>query len=201
MAKKPHPFEQLTKTHEYHERMAARAVVAFEEGKVNYLLNAFHMNAKQVGRTLRNAEESERGRPDLTFRAFNDTYQSFPLLLGASRLDGATLHTDPRAMLPALFKDFGSVPFVTAYELFFESSQERAGHRKMGLVFPRKGFKNGLIIYAADGLDDIPVGERETVLTYVAGKKKERHMLIVRSYQRVLEAIHNKGHGWRPEQG
>lgn len=201
MAKKPHPFEKLTGTQDYHERMAARAGVAFEEGKVNYLLSVFKLNARKVGGQLRDREDTERGRPDLTLRAFNDTYPTFPLVMGASRLGGVQLHLEKRAMLPALFKEFGQAPFVTAYETFYEANAGRANGRKLGLIFPRKGFKNGLIIYAADGLADIPLCEREAVFTYVGGTKKERHLLLVRSFQRVLEAIHNQGHGWRPAEG
>lgn len=194
-----HPFARLTGGQDYHQRTVDKANAAFEEGKVNYLLGVFKMNVRKAGTELRRVAEQQTGRTDVTFRAFNDAYPTFPLLLGAKRLDGVSLHTDPRAMLPALFKEFGQAPFVTAYEEFYEAAAERAHGRAVGLVFPRKGFKNGLVIYAADKLTEIPLGERETVLTYAGGTKKDRHWLVVRSYQRLLEAVHNAGHGWRPD--
>lgn len=195
-----HPFAKLTGGgQDYHERTVARANTAFEEGKVSCLLAAFKFNVRKAAGLLRDREEEERGTPNLTFRAFNDAYPTFPLLLGARRLDGVTLHTDTRAQLPALFKAFSQAPFVTAYEAFYEAVEGRAAGRKIGLVFPRKGFKNGLVIYAAGKVTEIPVGDHEAVLSYAGGTKKDRHWLIVRSYQRVLEALHNGGHGWRPD--
>lgn len=199
MARKPHPFDKMGRTEEYHERMAARSDAAFEEGKVNYLFAVFKMNARLAGRRVRDREEADRGRPDLTLRAFNDEFESFPLLLGASRLGGLQLHLEQAAFIPALFKAFGRAPFVTAYERFYEAAEGRAGGRPVGLVFPRKGFKNGMVVYAADTLDAIPVGQREAVLVYTAGTKKHRQYVLVRSFQRTLEAIHAGGHGWRPD--
>lgn len=194
-----HPFGKLTGGQAYHDRMAARADSAFEEGKVNYLLKTFNYNVRKAGAELSKLAEQQNGSPDLTFRAFHQQEPSFPLYLGASRLDGVQLHLESGAMIPALFKTFGAAPFVTAYDRFYEATAERAGDRPVGLIFPRKGFKNGLVIYAADDLQVIPLGEREAFFTYVGGKKKDRHWMLVRSFQKVLEAVHNGGHGWRPQ--
>ena len=49
------------------------------------------------------------------------------------------------------------------------------------------------------GIDAIPVGQWEAVLVYTAGTKKHRQYVLVRSFQRTLEAIHAGGHGWRPD--
>jgi len=196
---KEHPFGKLTSGQSYHDRMAARADAAFEEGKVNYLLKTFNYNVRKAAAQLCKLAEQTVGSPDLTFRAFHQQEPSFPLYLGASRLNGVQLHLEPTAMLPALFKAFGAAPFVQFYDQFYEANAERAGDRPVGLVFPRKGFKNGLVVYAADDPQIIPFCEREAFFTYVGGKKKDQHWVLVRSFQKVLEAVHNGGHGWRPQ--
>jgi hypothetical protein len=200
MGKKPHPFERFSQAADYRDRLETMASVAFEEAKVRYVFSVCKMSGKKAEQQLRQREDSERGRPDLTFRAFNDTYQSFPLFLGASNLSGISLHTDPRATLPAMYKDFSNTPFMQAYELFYEIHEDMAAHKKLGLVFPRKGLRHGLILYTSQGFDDIPISDRETLVIYAGGTKKKRQLVVVRSFQRTLEAIHAKGHGWKPDE-
>ncbi len=199
MADKPHPFDSMMGGQSHHDRMAARSSVTFEEGKVNYILGMFKLNVRKAGNALRRVEERESGQSHLTLRAFNAVNSSFPMLLGATRLGGMQLHTEASAMIPSLFKEFGGAPFVSAYEKFYEENEPRASGRTVGLIFPRKGFRNGLVIYTTDDPQVIPLSEREGFFTYVSGKKKNRHWIIVRSFQKTLEAIHNAGHGWRPD--
>lgn len=199
MAGEDHPFSRLTAGQAHHDRMTARAGIAFEEGKVSYLLGVFKLNIRKVGNELRQIEEAERGQPNLTFRAFHSAYPTFPLVLGTDRLAGAALHLNPKAMIPSLFKEFSQAPFVTAYDAFYEKNAGRASGRPLGLVFPRKGFKQGMLIHAAETPTDLPLCAKESLLCYVGGTKKHRHWLVVRSFARVLEAVHNGGHGWRPD--
>lgn len=194
-----HPFEKLTRGHNHVHRLEVMANTAFEEGKVAYVMKVFKMNVRLVGKTLRDDEADVTGNSDLTFRAFDTVFPTFPIYLGASRLGGVQLHLEQSAMLPALFKSFGAAPFVEAYDAFYESAATRVTGRPVGLIFPRKGFKNGLVVYAADDPQVLPLCERETVLTYASGKRKDRHWIMVRSFQKLLEAIHNGGHGWRPD--
>lgn len=193
-----HPFSKLVRPSQHHDRITAKADRSFEEAKVNYLLGVFKLNVRKAGNALRYAQERTVGNTDLTFRAFDEVFQSFPIYLGASRLNGVALHLDKTSMLPALFRDFGSAPFFKAYEAFFDTVGR--SDKPVGLVFPRKGLKHGMVIYAADDLEALPLGERETVFCYAGGTKKKRLWLFVRSFQRTLEAIHNKGHGWRPDE-
>jgi hypothetical protein len=192
-----HPFEKIRKGTDYIARMGDRAAVEFEEGKVRYLLKVFHLS-KAAEREIFNRAERDTGKSDLTLDAFNAVFPSFPLVLGASRLDGFQLHLEQAGLLPALFKTFGSTPFVQAFERFYETTIDAANGRSVGLVFPRKGFKNGLIVYAVDDLQQVSLMERETFMAYVSGKKK-KHWLVVRSFQSTLLAVYNSGHGWRPE--
>lgn len=199
MSDKEHPFEKVTRSSDYAARMTALADVAFEEGKVTYLLKAFKLHVRNASRVLREAQENATGTPNLTLSAFNSVFPSFPMYLGASRLGGIQLHLENSAMIPAMFKTFGATPFVSAFDAFYEVSEDRSGGRPVGMVFPRKGFKNGLIIYATDDLKVLPFGEREGYFAYVSGKKKAQQWLLVRSFQKTIEAIHNGGHGWRPD--
>lgn len=196
-----HPFGKLVGRVDLAAQTQARADASFEAGRVNYLLTVFKFNAGKTAAALRRAEAAARGTAELTFRAFDEAYPTFPVVLGASRLGGVQLHLAPTAFLPALFRDFGRAPFVTAYEEFYEAAADRADGRPVGLVFPRKGLRHGLVIYAADDPAALPLGEREAVFCYAAGSKKARQWLVVRSFQRTLEAVHNAGHGWRPHHG
>lgn len=196
--KKKTAFDRLVGSKDYHERMAAMSNSSWEDSKVKYLLGVFKI-PKQA-RDVASVAERQTGKPDLTLRAFDEVYPSFPIVLGASRLGGVQLHLDKTAMIPALFKAFGAAPFMKAYEQFYETAAPRAGGRPVGLIFPRKGLKNGMVVYAADDPQIIPFCEREAFFTYVGGKsKKDRHWIIVRSFQKLLEAVHNGGHGWRPD--
>lgn len=198
MADKEHPFEKVARSSDYIARMGARSDTTFENGKVESLIKQFKIS-KDAVREIREFAAEATGKPDLTFAAFNRRFESFPLLLGASRLDGVQLHLTSSAMIPALFKAFGKAPFVDVFDAFYETNQPRANGRPVGMVFPRKGFKQGMVIYATDDPKAVPLCERETMLAYASGRGKKQHWLVVRSYSKLLEALHNGGHGWRPE--
>jgi hypothetical protein len=88
--------------------------------------SALKFNAAKEGKRLADTALSNHGSASLTFRAFNEEHPTFPYLLGASTLGGAKLHTDPRAVLPALFRKFDAAPFVAAFEAFYEEAADRA---------------------------------------------------------------------------
>lgn len=196
---KEHPFDKLGKG--FLARATQRAESSYEEGRVDYLLKRFGLNARKVGNELREMGEGATGRYDLTFRAWNEMFPSFPLLLGAATLGEVKLHLDPKAMLPALYKEFSEAPFVRAYEDFYEANVKRARDRTVGLVFRRKGIRSGLIVYATNDLQDLPLAKREMLMAYAGGDKKDRHWMVVRSFEKVIDAIHNRGSGWTPSDG
>lgn len=191
---KEHPFKKMSQV--YHDKAALYAQIQFEESKVSFLLKKLKL--PKLDRELRQRWELETSQNRLTFQAFNDAFPSFPVLLGTTKLD--RVHLDARAMLPSLMRNFELAPFVAPYELFYEQNQERADKegRLIGLIFPRKGIPSGLIIYTSDDLEAIPFAQKELFLSYLSGKGKDRRYLIVRSFGKVLEAIHNYGHGWKP---
>lgn len=186
------PFERMVASQ--HDRLAVLRAARYEEARVTWLLKKF--KRPRLSAALRRNEERETGRAVLTLRAFNDEFPTFPILLGASDLDGVRLHLDERAMMPALFKHFDQAPFVIAYERFYEAAEGRAEGRALGLVFPRKAFPQGWIIFD-DGLEAVPY--HGATFLYEGGTRKERHRLFVRPFQTMVEAIHREGHGWRPE--
>jgi hypothetical protein len=188
-----HPFQRFASTH--HERAEAQADTQYENTCVDYLIKGMHLHAN-VRRELYRQERDETTHERLTFHSFHERFPTFPFLLGCSRLRGVKLHLDKKAMIPSLFRQFNEAPFVAAYEQFYESMVARANGRSLGMVFPRKGIVRGLIIYSGDFDLDIP---HSLLWTYTGGTKKSLHRLYVRPFQQVVEAIHNKGAGWRPE--
>jgi hypothetical protein len=170
----------------------ARAEQAFEHRTLTFLLREFNLT-KEAARIARELA-AESGRQDpLDLYAFGQAFRTFPIMLGVRRIH--RLHTDKRAFLPAMFKNFKDVPFVTAYAEFFEQRCDEAETRAVGLVFPRKGIDRGLVIH--NGVNLPPRVFHGLVLTYTGGKKETAH-LYVQPFQSLIQALHNKGHGWRP---
>lgn len=192
---KENPFHKFTASSERQKALQARSDAEYEARLVGFVLKKFHL--ERVERQLRKRDSREGGAGDLKFRYFCDEYRSFPILLGADPLRGITLHTDSRAFLPALFKNFDKTPFVMAYEEFFEDVADAADSRAVGLVFPRKGIRHGLVIHNGDDLDRAVF--HGMVMTYHGGTKKARRNLYVQPFQTLVEALHKEGHGWRPE--
>lgn len=193
--KRENPFHRFTASDARRKVQEARADAEYQNRLVGFVLKRFHLERQE--RHLRKRDEREGGAGDLKFSLFCDEHRTFPVLLGANPLRGTTLHTDPRCFLPQLFKNFDKAPFVTAYEEFFEQVADKADGRAVGLVFPRKGIRHGLVIHNGDDLDRRVF--HGLVMTYHGGTKKERLNLYVQPFQTMIEALHNEGHGWRPE--
>lgn len=191
MSDESHPFARLTSGH--HERQQQAADAAFEEGRVGYLMREFRLNAREVGAELRRLAGGER----MTLAAWDQAFPTFPIRLAASRLGGVKLHTDPSALFPSLIQKFPQARFVTAYDAVYE--REGQGAKPVGLVFPRKGIRHGMVVYATADFNALPLARREAFLAYAAGDKTDRHWVLVRSFQKLVEAVHNGGHGWRPD--
>lgn len=185
-------FQKYSASQERKDRMRERADLAHEERLVAFTFKALGMADRSRALALR--RERQTGERRLTFRDFCDEYRSFPLLLGADRLAGVSLHTDPRMFLPALFKSFHKCPFVAAYDAFAERARRLAGSRAVGLVFPRKGIPHGLV--AHDGEDLPPRVFDGLVLVY---RSRGGRRLFVQPYRNLLAGLYADGDGWRPE--
>jgi hypothetical protein len=193
--KKPrNKFDEYMDQASMAERYAAANAAAFESRSLMFLLRAFGM--AQVARTLRDACERRTGQPDLRYADFGESFPSFPVLIKAQQFRG--LHADPRCLLPSLFKAYQDTPFFVAYDEWYETIAQFAEEtgRAVGLVFTRKGIKNGLIIHNHGGafIDRC----RGLVLVYQSGKKKTQHIFL-QPFQAFVEAAYARGHGWRPD--
>lgn len=187
-----HPFKRVAR----HQlgRDASFAAAQFEERQVDFLVKLFKLS-KRSQNQLRECEEGSTGNRYLTFRSFNSEFPSFPLLLHAAYLPGVKLHLDKKAMLPSLFNNFQAAPFVPAYEDWYEKAKERSNGRAISMVFRRSGIAGGLLL-----TDDIleAVYYHGFTGVYSGGTRKEQRNLYLRPYRSFLEAIYNRGHGWRP---
>lgn len=194
MSKKRDPLDQFLA--DAAARAEARTAASNEATALKYVLKRFGLAKEE--RVMRNEHAGSTGLPELTFAAFNSRHPSFPVLLGYNRIAGVKLHADKTAMIPALFKSFTETPFFKAYETFFEEHEGREdGNRTIGLVFPRRGIKFGLIIHNGASLDMTLF--RGTILTYHGGSRKRPHPLYVMPLVSLIEGLHQKGHGWRPD--
>lgn len=187
-----HPFDRFASRHtQSSDNMRAMAESSHEASRVNHILKVANVNATNVSRKMMKWNQAETGQYALTFRAFHEYYPSFPLLLGASRLE-SKLHLDPNAMLPALFKKFQKAPFMAEYldlrRLKYGSEQGRT----VGLIVPRKGMPKGLIIHGA-GIEGIPY--QGLTMTFTAD---DCEPVYVRSFADLVSAICRPG-GWEPE--
>lgn len=186
-----HPFSRVSRACREGGGDAA-ADVQYEEGRLDYLLKALRL-PKRVRYQLREKNERETGFTTLTFRCFNEEYPTFPILLGSTALEGIKLHLDPRAFLPQWFNNFTQLPFLPYYDAFCEAAAPRASGRSLGLVFRRNGVRHGLIVMN-DEMDLLGMG----VPAFVHPDAKSKRRLYVAAFQKVVEAVHNGGHGWKP---
>jgi|TARA_R110000751_G_scaffold47597_13_gene106518 hypothetical protein len=128
-----------------------------------------------------------------TYEAFIRTVPSFPMdIVAEPRRDELPLHRDAKAVHPMWFKSFRSLSFVSVYEeRFGESSREE---RPFGMVFPRKGFLQGLILHNGDW--DLFIPPQSSCHLFKGGKKRSMN-LIVQPYQGFIDHVY-KGLSWRP---
>ena len=94
------------------------------------------------------------GSTEMTFGDFNDRFPNFPVILTGSSLPGVpALHRHAGAVHPMWFKSFRNLPFIKFYEdelqRYGAEAFDAAG-RPLGMVFPRKGFRDGLIVHNGD---------------------------------------------------
>jgi len=130
---------------------------------------------------------------NLSFETFNDYFAGFPMILGASALpELPALHRNEKAIHPLWFKSFTSLPFIKFYEDLLHRYGTRDSDHPVGLVFPRKGFRDGMILH--NGHLDTYVGERGSCHLF-RGKQDRR--LIVQPYSAFLDRIRDY-HEWTP---
>lgn len=129
-----------------------------------------------------------------TFKSFSQAVPGFPMDLAAnSRIGELPLHRDSRAVHPAWFKAFLGLPIVKEFEVKFDEETSEK-EKPFGMVFPRKGFLQGLILHNGDWETFVP--PRSSCHLFRGGKKRSMN-LVVQPYQGFIDHLRN-GLSWRP---
>lgn len=169
----------------------------WEDARVVATLKRLHLGQRM--RALRQQAVELTGVEQLTFRVFNYVYPTFPMTLGCNRLSHLPkpLHLLQEAIFPAWLKNFRNLPIVEPFESFYESLGDERTVRPVGMIFPRNGFPQGLILHT--GSPDQFVPPRSGYFCYHGGDKKHPLDLVVQPYSLFLDHIYSRGRGWTPD--
>lgn len=175
----------------------------FEASRLKALMQRMKL-ADHLGAVFLQAEQMT-GVRELRFAAFNELFPTFPFRIGCHTLRGLPLpygdkktpmdywvHRDNQSVEPARFKKFNWVPFKIAYDQLVQQMANPADLRKIALVFPRKGFTDGMVIH-----NDESENYWHTGLCWVY-KQADGSRLYVQPFTALIEAIYHQGRGWRP---
>lgn len=163
---------------------------AYENARVRFMVARLGMG--RAAHTLADRHAELYGSRGLTFGVFAEEYPDFPVLLAASTLGGVELHQDNRSVFPNWYRRFPDLPFVAPFEAHLErvAGKVRSGFAA-GLVFPRKGFGQGLVVHT-----DVPSAEfgRGGCFTYRGGTRGRPVELHVRPFSDLVDAV--RAGGW-----
>ena len=190
----PNPFHILNARLRPDE-LTDQQKLRFESTKVESTMKRVGLG-RQV-RSLVNEAMRQFSHNFLTFNLFRQEFPTFPVSLTCHNLNGLSLHSEAKAALPIWFKDFQHLPFMKFYAEAFESLGSLAQHKPVGMVFPRKGFPQGLIVHNGDVHEFVP--PQGSCFVHLGGGKKSQGMLVVQPYVSFLDHIYRKGHGWKFE--
>jgi len=158
----------------------------------------FTMTRAGLGDRKRDFVREHRDRtsqPFVSFRAFNEEFSTFPVWLGGDKLQGIPpLHQYNKAVFPVWLKTFLRLPFIPAYEELHASLGKLANVKPVALVFPRKGFRQGLVVHNGDFHTFVP--PQSSCHVYHGGGRKPVD-LIVQPYAGFVDHIYRRGHGWK----
>ena len=134
---------------------------------------------------------------ELTLEGFNDRFPNFPVVLGGNSLVGMEpLHRHSGAIHPMWFKSFRNLPFISFYEDLLHvagvDSLADSNFRPFGLVFPRKGFRDGLIVHNGDW--EAFTADNSSCHLF---KGKGGFTLLVQPYAAFLDHVRD-GISWTP---
>ncbi len=121
------------------------------------------------------------------FQAFNTL--GFPIYLNAHpMIDEIPIHRDPKAIHPMWFKSFFALKFVSVFVELFDGFVEKKT-KPMGVIFPRKGFAQGLIMHNGDW--ELFVPPQSSCHIY----KGDKMNLVVQSYSDFIDHVRD-GLAW-----
>ena len=122
----------------------------------------------------------------LNFEWFNSE-NYLPIYLACIHdLGKQPLHRNQKAIQPNWFLKFPTLPFVAPYKKLLASLPNSMG-RPVGLIFPRKGFGQGLIIHNGSINDYVP---HDTGFHVYRTKENSSHeFFIVQSYSSLITKL------------
>lgn len=187
----PDPFGDMNANRDRSAQVASQAA-QFEETLVKHMLARLKLS--EFKSELLGIWHSQHGEYRLKFASLNFKFPTFPFVLGSGRFEGDPVHKDRKSTEPARFKSFASVPFVEMFREFKEQVDAEAGWRNVGLIFPRKGFRYGMIIH-----DNEEESYWQQGLSWVY-KDVKGDRTYVQPFTAVLDSIYDNGRGWRPNE-
>jgi|JI10StandDraft_1071094.scaffolds.fasta_scaffold343886_2 hypothetical protein len=174
------PFSPLQSRLDRHLQCDAQAQ-KWEEARVSWLLK--RLGLQNVAKDIRSRTANDR----ILFADFNENFAMFPLQFVAEPLIGETpIDADRRYVHPRWFAGFLDLPIVRAYEEHFIRWRESDDKRPLAMVFPRRGFEQGLMLHNG-GLNFIPTAGSAHVFSTGA---TEGAWLCVQPYSCVIDHIH-----------
>jgi hypothetical protein len=159
---------------------ADASVRQFESTRVEWTLRRLNMESQ-----LRKIKQQSHDGL-ITFDDLNQTVD-FPIHLKSESLKGEIpIHRDQRSTHPMWFKGFLKLPIVQKFEELFEAYHAKhTGDKPIGMVFPRKGFAQGLIIHNGDW--NLYVPPNSSCHLYQGGNKTTS--LIVQPYMGLVDHV------------
>lgn len=152
----------------------------WESARVEYTLRC--LGREKLLRELQRASTDGK----LNFELLRQSLPQFPVALAAATFrDRLPLHRDPLAVHPFWFKSFRSLPFVAKYIELTKLRRSQTSCRLypplFGVVFPRRGFREGLIVHNGDWSAFVPAGVGAHLF-----KLSESETLVVQPYSAFL---------------
>jgi hypothetical protein len=161
------------------------AATRFEDDRVRMTLAAFGLAALRF--ELLDAHAERHGRRRLTFAGLRGRLPTFPALLEARHVGGAS----SEVRRADLFRLFDRSSLEDRYLEVFARHADEAGGRPVGLVLPFGGLRSGLVIHNADFETG---GDR---LTHPVSTGAAPHRLTAEPFKQFLRFL--AAGGWYPD--
>ena len=181
------------------EHLREELAAGREHTLVGWVLKRIKQGHKQ--REMLSKAEEELGRTLLTFDMFNDAFPTFPIRLhfnGLCQLN-PPLYKNPKSLFPCWFRDFKHLPIIHPYSALFAMTGHINGVSKpLGMIFPRKGFQQGMILHNGGEYPRF-VPTKSTCMIYHGSHGVD---LTVQPFLSFIDHIVSKtddGLAWEPE--
>ena len=181
------------------DAMRAETAAGYEHARVVFTLK--RLGLPEVVKPMMRRARERLAESRLTFAQFDAQFPSFPVHLECDNLS-RTAEKGPHqldlrndAVLPVWFKIFRKLPFMAIYEPYYDAARKKGEERPIALVFPRRGFRDGLVVHDGDLETFVP--PKSSCHLY----RGNRLTIVVQPYISFLDHIYQHGHGWKPDEG